>query len=70
MEQKKRSAVIQLYSAGHPAKDINKLLKYHPKTVYRIIDRYNVHGTSNRKEHSPRSGKKRSPSSWLASKGL
>ena len=61
MEQEKRSAVIELFCTGHQSKDIAKLLNYHPKTVYRIIQRYKDMGTSQRKEHIPRDDKKRSP---------
>ncbi len=60
MEQEKRSAVIELFCTGHQSKDIAKLLNYHPKTVYRIIQRYKDMGTSQRKDHIPRGDKKRS----------
>jgi len=59
MEQAKRNAVIELYRAGHSAKDITNLLKYNKSTVWYIIKRYRERGESTRKMHKARSDKKR-----------
>ncbi len=61
MEQRRRDAVLELYCAGKGPKAIISLLKYPKSTVYDIIKRYKEEGLVDRKEHNPRSDKKRTP---------
>lgn len=61
MEQARRSAIIELYRAGHSGGTIVNLLKYPKSTVYDVIKRYDETGETKRKEHDPRSDKIRTP---------
>ncbi len=50
-----------MHRAGHSKSEISKALKYHYKTVSRIIDRLEVTGGANRKPHKHRSDRIRTP---------
>lgn len=61
MEHERRSAVLELFRAGHTVSTIVRLLKYPKSTVYRIIKDFSENGKTQRAEYQPRSYKIRTP---------
>ncbi len=61
MEQERRSVIVEIYGVGHDPAAIYKLLNYPRLTVYDDCKKFDKRGTSQRKEHEPRSDKIRTP---------